>query len=206
MRTITRSLMLAVLMLAFVSTYAQKQGGEGDNVLRKKIQAYNNQMTNAIIENDHEKVLSFYDENVISLPNYNEMLRGMPAVSEHHRQAADMGNKVTAMKLTTKKITEYGDALVEIGTFTVTMEVARMPQPITDEGKYLNVWLKQKDGSYKIVNEIWNSDTHPMKMSGAQQKGDINPNSEKPKQLENSGGQTKSGSEKKLKSSSEKKR
>ena len=192
MKSITRSLLLAVFMLALANVYAQKGGG--DNTLKKKIQAYNNQIVKAVLENDNEKSLSFYTESAISLPNYGKMLRGIEEISQHQQEAEAMGSKVTAMTLTSKKINEYGDALVEIGVFTITLEIQGMPQPVSDEGKYVTVWEKQEDGSFKIATEIWNSDVNPMaRMKGA--KGG-NPNSEQSPKLENSKGGSTQSSEK----------
>ena len=48
MKSITRIIMLAVLMLAVANVYAQEGGGE--NQLKKKIQAYNNQMVSSILK------------------------------------------------------------------------------------------------------------------------------------------------------------
>lgn len=207
MKTITRNVLLAMMMFAFLGAVAQKGGG--DNPLKKKIQAYNNQMAQAIISSDNEKVLSFYDPNAISLPSYGEMLRGIEAISKHQQESDAMGNKVIAMKLTTKKVTEYGDALVEIGVYAITVTSPKMAQPMSDEGKYINVWVKQKNGTYKIMNDMWNTNVHPMKaMMGGQKKGGDtpNPNSEQAPKLINdqkktdpppadikSGGETKSG-------------
>ncbi len=205
MRTITRSMLFALMMGAFLFASAQKGGG--DNMLKKKIQAYNNQMVQAILSGDDEKSMSFYHKDVISMPNYGEMMRGLDAMAEHQKENKEKGNKITAMKLTTKMVTEYGDALVEIGRFSLTYESPKLPQPVSDEGKYLTIWVKDEKGSYKIINQIWNTDVHPMQaMKGQKPKGEEkpNPNSEQHKKLNKSGGETKSGSEKKP-SASEKK-
>ena len=185
MKTITRTLMLAILMLAVTNAFAQKKG-DGENPMKKKIQAYNNQMVESILKGQDEKTLSFYSRNVISMPNYGKMLRGIDEVSNHQRQAKEMGSKVSAMKLTTKKVTEYGDALVEIGIFTITLEIKSMPEPISDEGKYLTIWEKQEDGKYRITHEIWNSDINPMTRMRGGQRADpgLNQNTEQHQKLE----------------------
>lgn len=190
MKSITRSALLAIMMFAIMGAFAQKGGG--DNLMKNKIQAYNNQIVAAVMAGDHEKNLSFYDAKAISLPSYSPMLRGIEAISAHQVEAEKMGNKILDMKLVTKKVTAYGDAIVEIGMYNITVEVAKMPQPVSDQGKYLTVWVKQKDGNYKIMNDIWNSDTHPMQAmkSGGEKP---NPNSETSPKLNNAGS-TKSGS------------
>ena len=168
MKLFTKSLMLAVLMLASVSLIAQKGGNEE---LKAMIQDYNNAMSDAMIKGDNEMLLSFYDDNVISLPNYGEMIRGIDAMKAHQAEAEAKGNKVLSMTLKAKKVTDYGDVLVEIGFYKISFKIAEMPEPYNDSGKYLTVW--KKDGkSYKIINEIWNTNVHPMM---AAQKGDDKP-------------------------------
>jgi len=177
MKTVTRTLLLAVFMLAIANLTAQK----GDDQLKKKIQSYNNQMVKAMIEGNHEKSLSFYAKDVISMPNYAKMMRGLDEVSKHQQEDAAMGNKITAMTLTTKKVKEYGEAFVEVGVYTITIETKMMPDPINDQGKYLTIWEKQSDGKLRISYEIWNTDTNPMMMM---KKGQPNPHSEQAPKLE----------------------
>jgi ketosteroid isomerase-like protein len=50
-----------------------------------------------------------------------------------------------------------GDIVYDQGTYSVTV-----PGPdgkwVNDEGKYLSVWKKQADGSWKEAEDMWNSD------------------------------------------------
>ena len=41
-----------------------------------------------------------------------------------------------------------------------------MPGPIEDKGKYMTVYVREKNGSLKIKAEIWNTDVNPMQMGG----------------------------------------
>jgi len=193
--------MVAVLMFAAVAMFAQTGGGNKE--LKGVIQDLNNKMVGAIVNADYGKILTFYDANVISLPNYGKMLRGIDAIAQHQQQSAEMGNKVTALTLTTKKVMPYGDAVVEIGTFTITMEIAGMDKPVSDVGKYQTVWVKHDD-TYKIISEIWNTNVHPMKaLKGGAEKGDA-PKSDpvfkeenKDKDKDKDKGETRSGKGKK---------
>lgn len=159
MKRITTYLVMAAMFLAFTSVNAQRGGG---NEYKQKLQAYNNQMATAILEEDDEKVLSFYMKDAISMPNYSEILRGTNEIAQHNIESREQGFKITDMKLTTKQVTSYGDALVEIGIYTITVEVPGISQPVTDKGKYLTVWVKYEGDSYKIMNEMWNTDIDPM--------------------------------------------
>lgn len=180
MKLLSRTLMLAIMVLATSSMFAQKnEPGE----LKKKVQAINNSMVEAILQEDFDKIMTFYDEKVISMPNYAPMIRGLDEMMEKQEAASESGNKMKAMRLTTKKVSDYGNVLVEIGIYSITMEIAGMPGEITDKGKYLTVWKKYDDG-FKILNEIWNTDVNPM-LKGA--PGDEKPSpadKEKPKPQE----------------------
>ena len=161
MKIMTKGLFLTAFMIAAVSMYGQKQGG-GDNELRDKIQKLNKEMVGATITGNDAKVLMFYADEAISMPNYGKILKGKDAIAKSQQESSESGSKVLALTLNTKKVTAYGDAVVEIGTYSITFEVANAPEPIKDEGKYLTVWVKYGD-TYKIVNEIWNTNTYPLK-------------------------------------------
>ena len=49
-----------------------------------------------------------------------------------------------------------------------------MTTEMTDHGKYMNVWQKQSDGSWKLKADTWNSDVNPrsMNQAGAKSKDD----------------------------------
>jgi ketosteroid isomerase-like protein len=53
-----------------------------------------------------------------------------------------------------------GDLGYTNGTYEITMN------GVTDKGKYVTVWKKQSDGSWKAVEDIINSDVPPAGSSG----------------------------------------
>jgi uncharacterized protein (TIGR02246 family) len=52
-----------------------------------------------------------------------------------------------------------GDMVYSQGTYTMTMTNSKTKKPMTDKGKYLTVYRKQTDGSWKAVADTYNSDT-----------------------------------------------
>jgi len=50
------------------------------------------------------------------------------------------------------------------------MSMPGMDKPMDDQGKYLTIWEKQKDGSMKVKVETWNSDADPMTMMKSMDK------------------------------------
>jgi len=52
-----------------------------------------------------------------------------------------------------------GDMVYSQGTYTMTMTNPKTKKPMTDHGKYLTVYMKQADGSWKAVADTFNSDS-----------------------------------------------
>ena len=64
---------------------------------------------------------------------------------------------VKDMKFHTDEVMVAGDLAVENGTYEMTL-LPKGGKEMVDKGKYLTVWKKQADGSWKIVRDINNSD------------------------------------------------
>jgi ketosteroid isomerase-like protein len=52
-----------------------------------------------------------------------------------------------------------GDLAYEYGAYRLVAVPPGSPAPVTDKGKYVCVWKKQPDGKWKIIQDIWNSDS-----------------------------------------------
>ena len=55
------------------------------------------------------------------------------------------------------------DIAIETGNSTMTMQPKQpgAPAMAPEKGKYLAVWKKQADGSWKKLREVWNTDAPP---------------------------------------------
>jgi ketosteroid isomerase-like protein len=60
------------------------------------------------------------------------------------------------MKATTDDLILNGDIAVESGSYEMTLQPKGGKQ-FVDKGKYLTVWKRQTDGSWKIVRDINNT-------------------------------------------------
>jgi uncharacterized protein (TIGR02246 family) len=52
-----------------------------------------------------------------------------------------------------------GDMVYSEGTYTMTMTDPKTKKPMTDKGKYLTIYTKQPDGSWKAIADTFNSDS-----------------------------------------------
>jgi ketosteroid isomerase-like protein len=151
-------LICVAILLVASQLYAQ-----GEAELKEKFGEMNKKFAQMMIDNDLEEMLSYYAENPISMPSYQPMLRSLDAMRESHKQQHEMGMKITAFELTATDVIVEGNIAVEIGTYTISMDIPEMGA-MDDHGKYMNVWEKQDDGSMKIKADIWNTDMNPWEM------------------------------------------
>ena len=106
---------------------------------------------------DLEKSLSFYADEAQVFPP------GQPVATtkEQRRQiwAQAFALPGFAISLTTTKVevARSGDLASETGSFEETAN-DKKGKPVTTRGKYVVVWYRQADGSWKAVADIWNAD------------------------------------------------
>jgi uncharacterized protein (TIGR02246 family) len=126
--------------------------------VRQAIEAVNARYDSAAVRGDTAALAATYSDDAIL------MVSGIPAARGHDAIAktyAAMGSsmKVSAMKLTTQDVVVAGDYAIETGAYDMSGQpTAKGAKPYHDIGKYIVVWKKQADGSYKILRDIANSD------------------------------------------------
>ena len=52
-----------------------------------------------------------------------------------------------------------GDMVYTLGTYTSTSTNPKTKKPVNDKGKYMTVYMKQADGTWKVVADTYNSDS-----------------------------------------------
>lgn len=123
---------------------------------RSAIEAANARFADAFKRGDKIGLMANYaDDAVIMMPN---------EVAWRGRAELDKGftNFLNQMSFkgggpNTEDVMLAGDLAVETGTFAWTLQPKSGPE-IKDKGKYLTVWKRQADGTWKIVRDINNSD------------------------------------------------
>lgn len=113
-----------------------------------------------MLEDDFDKMLSMYTEDIISMPSYQPIVKGIEKVKELSEMQKNSGWKTTHFSLTITDIIVSGNLAIEIGNYDMKMSGPDVPE-WADYGKYMTIWEEQKDGSLKIKVETWNTDTNP---------------------------------------------
>lgn len=163
MKDITKVLFFSFLFLLILSIGCQEQPDL--EKIKADVNSLNDQMTKAILEGDHQTTLNMFTEDAISLPSYEPMIKGLTAIKEHSEKQREMPMNMKAFTLTSTDVWVSGKFVVDIGTYSLTMEMPEMPGgEFMDHGKYLTLFEIQTDGSLKMKAETWNTDTNPWEM------------------------------------------
>lgn len=147
--------LLLTLFIISSSTFAQDV-----EKVKAKIEAMNKVYTQAMIDNDVEKMMSMYAGDIISMPSYQPTVRGIEKVRELSEMQEKSGWKTTHFEMNMTDVMLAENLAIEIGNYNMKMSGPEMPE-WADYGKYLTIWEVQNDGSMKIKVETWNTDTNP---------------------------------------------
>ncbi len=147
-RLLTRIAALAVLA-SFSSAF-----GEAADPNRARIEKLGKSFAEAFTRGDIPAVAAMYAEDAMAFPPESEIVKGRPAIEAMWKGVRDMGAQ--SMELNTLDVQTSGNLVVETGKGTLHIAGAGAA-PAAVSVKYVVVWKKQKDGSWKIIRDIWNS-------------------------------------------------
>jgi uncharacterized protein (TIGR02246 family) len=107
---------------------------------------------------DVDKWLSYYtDDAALLMPN-------APAITGKDNMRAALKPVMTdpnfALSFSATKVdtAKSGDLAYSQGTYSMTVTDPAAKAPVTDHGKYLTIFKKQADGSWKAVEDMLSSD------------------------------------------------
>ena len=113
----------------------------------------NAQLKQYFIAGDAEKLAEMYDENAQLCPNGDDFCTGKKAIAEAWKKNL-AESKVQAMQTNTLVVRGNADEIYETGTtYTETLYKDSVYKSTV---KYVNVWKRQSDNSWKLVIDFWN--------------------------------------------------
>ena len=146
--------------------------GQDMTKVKAEIEKLNNVFTQAMIDNDTEKMMTLYADDIISMPSYQPMVKGIAKVRELSEMQAGSGWKTTHFELKMTDVIVAGNLAIEVGTYDMKMTGPNVPE-WADYGKYITIWEIQKDGSMKMKIETWNTDTNPWEQMNQNKEEEI---------------------------------
>ena len=155
------ALVIVVLLMSATNLFSQTTKEK----MLKKVEEWNKQFSAAMIANDKATMLSFYAADAYSLPSYTPMLVGKKAIENSMNMDENSEMKILSFKFNTKDLWMSEDIMCEVGTYDLSMAMGNQSNITKDHGKYLTIYQKQKDGTWKIKADMWNTDRNPFASS-----------------------------------------
>ena len=107
---------------------------------------------------DLTKSVAFFDEQGSLLSPNDPIATGKVAISK--LVASDFAYGDLSWHIDKAGVSKSGDLGYTSGTYKFTFKDPS-GKPATDNGKYLTVWKKQTDGSWKVLFDMFNTDLPP---------------------------------------------
>jgi uncharacterized protein (TIGR02246 family) len=107
---------------------------------------------------DADRVASFYAEDAIAYPPQESAAIGRAAARKVW--AAYFADKTFTISWKTlhAEVAREGDIGYTTGTYEDSFK-GPDGKVVNEKGKYVCVWKKQKDGTWKAIHDMWNADT-----------------------------------------------
>ena len=109
---------------------------------------------------DVEAYLVSYPEGSSWLPPNSPIVSGPEAIRELASQLAANPGFALNVQPTDVEVARAGDLAYLVGTYELRLNDAE-GNPVTERGKYVEVWRKHPDNTWKHVLAIWNTDQPP---------------------------------------------
>ena len=144
----------ALIITLTLSLLATTLGLAADEQTLRDLDA---QWSKAAGAKDLDKTVSFYSNDANVLPPNAPIVTTKEAIRKIWKELLDSPGLVISWKANKVEVAKSGEIGFVSGTWEMTMNDAS-GKPVNDHGKYLEVFEKQKDGTWKCGADIWNSD------------------------------------------------
>jgi uncharacterized protein (TIGR02246 family) len=110
---------------------------------------------------DVEKFASYYADDASFLVPNMPIATGKDAIRNVIKSLVSDPNFALTFQSSRVEVSKGGDLGYSQGTYSLTMTAPITKQPAVDKGKYVTVFKKQRDASWKAVADMINSDGPP---------------------------------------------
>ena len=119
------------------------------------ISATNRQFEEALARGDAAGCAAVYTDDAILLAPDVPMMTGKQAAQEYWQGGIDMGMKSVALR--TLNLEDKGDTAIQIGAADAVIQ-PEGGQPMKASAKFIVIWKRQADGSWKWAVDCFNWD------------------------------------------------
>jgi ketosteroid isomerase-like protein len=158
-----------MLITAFVLGLAT--GGvclAGESKAERALRDADDSWSKAAASKDLDKTVSYYSDDATVLPPNAAAATTKETIRKIWQDMLATPGFVISWKAIKVEVAKSGDLGFVSGTYELTMNDTS-GKPVTDKGKYVEVWEKKADGKWKCGTDTWNSDL-PASASAAVEK------------------------------------
>ena len=149
-------LLLAVLAMAVTTTLAKSSASNAAEAIKKADDAW----AAAAATKDVDKSASFCAPDAAILVPNAPAAEGKEAIHKWFQETFGVPNFKLLWHATVTDAARSGDLGYSSGKYELSY-TDPSGKTVSDHGKYVTVWQKQQDGSWKVVRDIFNSDVSP---------------------------------------------
>jgi ketosteroid isomerase-like protein len=120
----------------------------------------------AMATKDSDKITAYYAEDASLFVPEMPVVTGKANIASVFKTLVDDKNFALSFSADKAVASRSGDLGFTQGGYTMTSTNPRSKKPVTDKGKYVTVYMKQADGGWKAVADIFNTDEQPGGRSG----------------------------------------
>ena len=142
----------ALLSFAFVGT-----ASAANTKIEQAVRDADAQWSKDAGAKDVDKTVSYYAEGAVVMPPNASAATTKEAIRSAWKEMLTTPGAAISWKAAKVEVAKSGDLAYVSGTYEETMTDAS-GKSVQDHGKYVEVWEKQADGTWKVVADIWNSD------------------------------------------------
>jgi ketosteroid isomerase-like protein len=120
--------------------------------------------TTASMSKSLDMFMSYYAADASVYPPGMTIANGTAAIRAALLPMTGLPGFALQWSPTKANMSASGDLGYTAGSYALTMNDAN-GRPVIERGKYVEVWKKQSDGTWKVIEDIFNADTPPASAS-----------------------------------------
>ena len=165
MRTVIKGVSLGVLVCSLLCGCGQSTGtiecGAGTEKDIEAIRKRQEEFPAAHEYQDGAKLAEFYTENAMLIPPDEPIVSGKQAIAQWYEHQFEKAPPIENPKVILEEIEVCGNLAFNRGNFILKFEGETADKPIILNLRFITIWRKQPDGSWKFYRDIWNTNTSP---------------------------------------------
>jgi uncharacterized protein (TIGR02246 family) len=159
MRSRSRSHDLAIVACFLLCACAAQQAStaaapRGTGAVRAEIEQAAVRFSEAFNRGDVAALAVMYDTGAVVLAPNAPPMRGRQNIEAFWAGARQQGFKTVSLVVNSVEV--IGNHAIELGSYTLVIQPPGQGE-MTDRGKYMVLWRRQPDGSWKLYRDVFNT-------------------------------------------------